>query len=128
MKTKSARILVVDDDRIIRLTLENVLRKAGHQVATAENGMKAIGMCTELSFDVAIFDMNMPQMDGWTAVSHLRNSGFQFPIIAYTTYALPGDEARAKSAGCTLFLGKPADAGKVMETIAEALGWMDTAK
>lgn len=123
LKNRTAKILVVDDDRIVRLTLENLLRKAGHQVVCAENGLRAVVLCSEYCFDIAIFDMNMPQMDGWTAVSQLRMSGVEFPIIAYTTYSLPGDEARAKSAGCTLFLGKPADPGKVMETIGAALGW-----
>ena len=123
LKNRTAKVLVVDDDRIVRLTLENLLRKAGHQVVCAEDGLKAVVLCSEYCFDIAIFDMNMPQMDGWTAVSQLRTAGFDFPIIAYTSYALPADEARAKSAGCTLFLGKPADAGKVMETIGAALGW-----
>lgn len=118
---KTAKILVVDDDRIIRITLENLLRKAGHQVACAEDGAKALTLCVELDFDIGIFDMNMPQMDGWTAVSHLRKYGYQFPIIAYSTYSLPGDEARAKSAGCTLFLRKPADAGNLMQAITDAL-------
>ncbi len=124
--TKSAQILVVDDDRIVRMTLENILRKAGHQVATAENGLKAIRLCSEFNFDIAIFDMNMPQMDGWTAVSHLRYSGFRFPIIAYTSFTLPADEARAINAGCSLFLAKPADAGMVMELVGDALAMRPT--
>ncbi len=123
MSQKTARVLVVDDDRMIRTAMENLLRNAGHAVALAKDGVEGLQVFQDNEFDVVILDMNMPEMDGWTTAAAIRNAGSQVPIIAYSTYALKADEMRAKTAGCTHFLGKPVDAGKLMSTLAEAMGW-----
>ncbi len=116
-------ILVVDDDRLVRTTLENCLRNAGHAVLLAPNGNHGLRLLREHPVDAIILDMNMPELDGWSTAVYIRhNLCMEVPIIAYSAYNLEGDKTRAMNAGCSFFLPKPVDAGCIMKILANALG------
>ena len=109
-----ARVLVAEDGIDNQILFELILSKAGADVSIAENGAEAIeaiapsGEITD-QFDVVLMDMQMPEMDGYTATRRLREMGYDGPIIALTAHAMEGDEARCLEAGCDAYLSKPVD-------------------
>ncbi len=115
-------ILVADDDRMTRLLLERSLSEAGHAVVTACNGREALELMSAQPIDLVLMDMNMPELDGWSAACRISIDFQQrVPVVAITSYGLPADKARAATAGCRQFLSKPIDVRVLMATIDEAL-------
>ena len=121
-----SRVLVVDDGVANRRLLEIVLRDAGAQVVTAENGQVAVDMALAARdagepFDVILMDMQMPVLDGYSATRKLRELDFTAPIFALTAHAMKGDEALCQEHGCTGYLTKPIDTENLIATVASAL-------
>ncbi len=116
------RVLLVEDGSTNRKLISLVLRRAGAQVTTAENGEIAVNIASKESFDVILMDMQMPVMDGYTATRKLRKLGVSLPILALTAHAMAGDEQKCLRAGCSGYVSKPVDADRLLETIAKALG------
>lgn len=115
-----ARVLVVDDCETNRRLLKLFLQDSGATVETFCNGQEAVdGLMTDPeAFDIVLMDMQMPVMDGYTAVQTLRGKGFQKPIVALTANAMTGDEIRCREAGCTDYLTKPLDLNALLRTVA----------
>ncbi len=76
-------ILVVDDDKLIRILLYRILSKMGHIVLEAENGMEAVRICRLFNFDLVILDYQMPDMDGLEVVKRLGDK--RPPFVLHTT-------------------------------------------
>ena len=114
---KKPIILVADDNEDIRQLLRIRLSRMGFSILTASNGIEAVELVVLRCPDVVLMDMNMPCMDGWQATSHIRSGGCWTPIIATTAYGLPGDQARAVSAGCNAVHIKPFKFELLMEQI-----------
>ncbi len=121
-----ARILLVDDGSTNRKLISLVLRKAGADVVTAENGQIGVRKAMADSFDLILMDMQMPVMDGYSATRKLRESGGKLPIIALTAHAMAGDEQKCRRAGCTAYLCKPIKADRLLQAIAQLLKQDDT--
>jgi CheY-like chemotaxis protein len=102
-----ARILIVDDDVKIMRMLVRRLKKAGHDVYTAENGKIGVEMVLSINPDLTLMDMHMPVMDGYEATVALRNSGYKGQIIALTASAMAHEANKSMDAGCDSFLAKP---------------------
>ncbi len=115
------RILVADDVEANRKLIKLVLASAGAELEQATNGREAYEMARNGEFDMVLMDMQMPVMDGFTAVRKLRNEGFNLPIYALTADAMKGAEEACRDAGCTGFLTKPIDLDKVLRTVAEVI-------
>ena len=116
------RILVVDDGSSNRKLVSLVLRRAGAEVETAEDGQSALEIASIGSFDLILMDMQMPGMDGYTATTRLRERGVDCPIIALTAHAMKGDRERCLAAGCSGYLPKPVELDVLLATVAEAVG------
>ncbi len=85
-----ATILVADDDRMTRQLLESCLRTAGHAVVIAKDGREAIELLRRYPIDLVLMDMNMPELDGWTAACMINQDYRErVPVIAVTSYGLP---------------------------------------
>lgn len=82
------RILVVDDDDSIRTLYLMELARAGYDVVEAESGSKAVALVSEEKFDVIILDIEMPDMSGIEALSHLRRVTPNTPVILNTAYSV----------------------------------------
>lgn len=101
------RVLVVDDSMDNQLLLEKLLEKQGNQVVRASNGAEALAKYEQQNFDLILMDMQMPVMDGFTAVRHLIARGCEAPIIALTAFAMKEDRENCLRAGCRDYLTKP---------------------
>lgn len=106
------RILLVDDGLHNRNVLSVYLEQAGAELEMAENGRlgceAALAALAEgRPFDLILMDMQMPEMDGYTATATLRSKGCHQPIIALTAHAMAGDRDKCIQAGCTDYLSKP---------------------
>lgn len=128
----ACKILLVEDSSDNQRFLAAVLRIAGATVTTVENGREAVDLLCALPgsqhsparsdqgpFDLILMDMQMPQMDGYTATRILRESGCQTPIIALTARALAGDREKCLAAGCDDYLPKPVDRKKLLALVAQ---------
>jgi CheY-like chemotaxis protein len=76
-----ARILVVDDDAAVQMTIRLLLERAGHSVVTAGDGRKGLAMCQAGDFDLLFLDIYMPGMDGFETMRMVRQQHPQLPII-----------------------------------------------
>lgn len=76
-----ARILVVDDDAAVQMTVRLLLERAGHNVVTADDGRKGLALCQSGDFDLLFLDIFMPGMDGFETMRLVRLQHPQLPII-----------------------------------------------
>ena len=102
--------LVVDDDPLIRLCLETMVRTAGHQVTSAGDGAAAVVLLNDHTFDVVISDIRMPKLDGWGLFAHVRLSSPDTDVILMTAYATVPDATKALSLGACEYIPKPVHA------------------
>ncbi len=116
-----ARVLLVEDGSTNRKLISLYLRRAGMEVATAENGQVGVTMAGEVDFDLILMDMQMPVMDGYTAARRLRTMGIAVPIVALTAHAMSGDEQKCLAAGCSAYLSKPISADRLVQTLADVV-------
>lgn len=104
-----ARILIVEDNEQ-NLYLESfILEKNGHEIVQARNGGTAIALAAQTLPALILLDIQLPGMDGYTVARELRKNPAlaNIPIIAVTSYAMPGDRDRILEAGCTDYIEKP---------------------
>jgi CheY-like chemotaxis protein len=99
------RILIADDDALVRGSLAAVLESEGYLVDEAESGMEAVSRAIEHSPDLLLLDLNMPHCDGWTAFSHLERVTPLLPVIVIT--ARPHQYEKAVQLGVDAFMEKP---------------------
>ena len=118
----NANILVVDDGDENRDLLEVVLNGAGLSIETGVNGQQAVNMALAGSFDLILMDVQMPIMDGYTAVRLMREKGITIPIIALTAHAMKGAESECLAAGYSGYMTKPIDIDKLLKCLASELG------
>jgi PAS domain S-box-containing protein len=117
-----ARILVAEDGRDNQRLLMTHLRSAGADVALAENGRIAVDLALQEHFDLILMDMQMPEMDGYTACRELRRLGLAIPIVALTAHAMADDRGKCLASGCTDYLTKPIERETLLKTISQHLG------
>jgi signal transduction histidine kinase/ligand-binding sensor domain-containing protein/ActR/RegA family two-component response regulator len=100
-------VLLVEDDVIVADVLAGMLQALGHRVTHAGHALAALTEIATGSFDIALFDLDLPGMDGLTLARHLRAQGWRTPMIAISARADSGAEPDAKEAGFDAFLRKP---------------------
>ncbi len=116
-----ARILVVDDGPENREFIKVVLEDYDLIIDEAGNGRIAVDMATTTDYDVILMDVQMPEMDGFTATRTLRDRGLQIPIVALTANAMKGFEQELFDAGYSEYLTKPIDLDRFLSKLAELL-------
>lgn len=113
------KILVVDDSEDNQLLISKVLKLAGADIETAENGKKALDMVHQNKYDLLLVDLQMPVLDGYDTTSQLRREGYTTPIIALTAHALKEIRERCLQSGFDDFITKPIDRNLLINKIAE---------
>jgi CheY-like chemotaxis protein len=99
------RILIADDDAMVRAALADVLESEGYVVDEAHNGIEAVTRAIEHSPDLVLLDLNMPHWDGWTAFRQLDRVTPLLPIVVIT--ARPNQYEKAVRLGVDAFMEKP---------------------
>jgi two-component system OmpR family response regulator len=106
-KTSAARILVVDDEDVLREMLGDALRLSGFEVLEAADGSKALTVLQGAKVDLIISDVNMPGMDGYEMLSHLRAQGDETPAIMLTARRERADVTKGLKLGADDYVTKP---------------------
>lgn len=115
-----AKILVVDDESSIRRTLKEILEFEKHDVDIASNGMEAIEMTTELSYDAILLDIKMPEMDGMEVLDKLM--GFSdVPVIMISGHGTIETAVEAIKKGAYDFIVKPPDLNRLLISVRNAV-------
>jgi len=120
--------LIVDDSAVIRKVARRILETMNFQVADAEDGEKALALCSAEMPDVILLDWNMPKMDGYAFLGELRRApGGQTPKVLFcTTENDVGAIARALRAGADEYIMKPFDR-EIVTAKLEQVGIADAA-
>lgn len=115
----TAPILLVEDNEQNRYLATFLLEHHGYRVVAVPDGHAAIAAAEALQPSLVLLDIQLPTMDGYAvarvlrAMPTLRNT----PIVAVTSYAMPGDRERALEAGCSGYIEKPIDPDTFVETL-----------
>jgi len=120
---RGLRILLADDAQDNRKIVSWHLKRSGASVDLAENGNIAMekALAAEAAgatYDAVLMDMQMPELDGFTATKRLRTRGYKRPIIALTAHAMTGDREQCLAAGCDDYATKPVDPPELVLMIA----------
>ena len=113
------RVLVVEDNKINQMIIEDILVSAGIEVILAENGVKALEILKERSFDLVLMDIQMPEMDGLTATAQIRSDSCydSLPVLAMTANSESEHIEESKKAGMNDYLTKPVDVEKLYSAL-----------
>ena len=103
------RILIVEDHEDARRILRDMLETTDYELVEAENGEQALAVVARQRPDLILMDIQLPILDGYEATRRIKADPAlrSIPIIAVTSYALSGDESKARAAGCDDFIPKP---------------------
>jgi two-component system cell cycle response regulator DivK len=117
------RILVVEDEEDNRQILRDLLTTVDYEIIEAENGEQALAAVAKQRPDLILMDLQLPILDGYEATRRIKADPAlkDVPIIAVTSYALSGDEAKARAAGCDDFVPKPFSPRQLLAKIREYL-------
>lgn len=118
------RILVVEDQADNRTILRDLLGSAGYEVLEAFDGAAGVAMAAAERPDLILMDIQMPELDGYEATRRIKAQAelAAIPIIAVTSYALSGDEAKTREAGCDDYIAKPYSPRALLAKVRHWLG------
>ncbi|MEX0768118.1 MAG: response regulator transcription factor [Microthrixaceae bacterium] len=118
---ESARILIADDDRAIRESLDRVLRLEGYTVATVPDGAAALEFARSAQVDLMVLDLMMPSVDGLTVCRVLRSENDRTPILMLTARTETSDRVAGLDAGADDYLAKPFDPSELLARVRALL-------
>ena len=118
---KLARIIVVDDDESIRKVLATVLEEKGYTVDTAENGNQAIEKTEKNFYNLGLFDIRLPDIEGTVLLAKVKDTTPRMRKIIVTGYPSLQNAVEALNKGADAYILKPFDMDKVLQTIKEQL-------
>jgi PAS domain S-box-containing protein len=120
-KSRKVRILLAEDNITNQKVILAMLDKLGYRADAVANGLEAIRALDIAPYDLIFMDVQMPEMDGFTATEAIRKSeegtGKHIPIIAMTAYAMTGDRERCLQAGMDGYVAKPITTKVVMDVL-----------
>jgi len=119
-------VLIVDDDVRNTFALAGYLEYSGFEmkISTVESGAAAIEFLSRHSnTEIILMDMMMSEMDGYEAISHIKNDATtsKIPVIAVTAQAMPGDREKCIQAGASDYVSKPIDIAVLLEKMTRLL-------
>ena len=119
----SKRILVVEDQPDNRKIIRDVFVATGYEIIEAENGEEALAAIAKARPDLILMDIQLPIMDGYTATRRIKADPAlrSIPVIAVTSYALSGEEKKAREAGCDDYIPKPYSPRELLAKVRQYL-------
>jgi len=118
------RVLVVDDDEIIRRLIAANLTLEGFDVATAVDGQECLDKVMAIAPDVITLDVTMPRLDGWETAIRLRQcpDTSNIKLVLITARGEAGDRTRPRQVGADAYLTKPFDVGEMIRVVRKLAG------
>ncbi len=124
-QSRKLKILLAEDNLINQKLAVRVLEKLGHEVVVAATGFETLAKLKEQPFDLVLMDVQMPEMDGFTATAAIRvheeETKIRIPIVAMTAHAMKGDRERCLKAGMDDYIAKPICADTIKATIVRVM-------
>jgi len=123
MGLMGTRILVTEDNEDNRHILRDLLTSAGYEVIEAVTGEEGVRLAETQRPDLILMDVQLPGFDGYEATRRIKGNLAlrQIPVIAVTSYALSGDDVKAREAGCDAYVAKPFSPRDLLVKIRECL-------
>jgi CheY-like chemotaxis protein len=128
-RPKLARILLIDDDNLVRLATEMALTSNGFDVVAVADGKSGVAAFMQEQFDLVIVDLFMPGMNGLQTATAIRSASPRVPIIAASGFMsrgpkleMPNFAEMAREAGATTILYKPFQPEVLVQAIQDAIG------
>lgn len=126
------RLLIAEDDAIIRELLKGMFRSTQYEIDFVEDGQQAVEMWEKGGYDLVLMDVQMPRLNGFDATRVIREQeqerGGHIPIVALTAHAFEEDVERCLAAGMDDYLSKPIDFNKSLQLIEKLLGLLSVGK
>jgi DNA-binding NtrC family response regulator len=119
MKREINKILIVDDEPNMRLTLSDIMIDEGYEVQTAASGEEAVRLCENNNYDIVLMDVRMPGIDGVEAFKAIRRHKEGVKVILMSAYTVDDLKHAALDDGAIAFLSKPLDMQKTIQLISE---------
>lgn len=115
----TGRVLVVEDNEDNRRIVRDLLTSAGYALVYAEDGEQALIVAARERPDLILMDIQLPLLDGYETTRRLKNNPAlcHIPVIAVTSYALSGDDVKAKAAGCDAYVTKPFSPRQLLQEV-----------
>nr|MDO8084082.1 response regulator [Candidatus Sigynarchaeum springense] len=117
----NAKVLYIEDNEQNLYLVTFLLKTRGYEVLQDHEGQEGIDIAIREKPDLILLDIQLPSMDGYTVARMLRSELDlkKTPIVAVTSYAMPGDREKALAAGCTGYIEKPINPDTFLNQIAE---------
>jgi CheY-like chemotaxis protein len=124
------KILVVEDNDLNRELISFLFSPYGYEIIEAKTGEEGIRLAKQCRPDLILMDIQLPEMDGYTAIKALRKDPEikDTVIIAVTSFAMRGDREKIMACGCNGYVPKPIDTHQLVSIVQKALGDMQTLK
>src|SRR4029079_11978634 len=118
------RILVVEDQEDLRGILRDLLTSSGYEMIEACDGQAGVDMAKAEKPDLILMDIQMPIMNGYDATQTIKAEPDLkcIPIVAVSSFAMKGDEEKARAAGCDHYVTKPYSPLQLLKTVRSLLG------
>lgn len=120
-KIEKAEILVVEDDDNSFFYLSELMADYNGNIQRATDGLQAVQLTKSNDFDIILMDINLPNMDGMTAVKKIREFNQSVPIIAQTAYAMVSEKNKIMSAGCNDYITKPINSKTLLKKLTKLI-------
>ena len=117
------KTLIIEDNENNMYLASFLLRNNGHDVSQAYNGQDGVELAKSVQPDLILLDIQLPKMNGYEVAMELRKDDAlkTVPIVAITSYAMPGDQEKALSAGCSGYIKKPINPDTFLEEVESYL-------
>ena len=116
-------VLIVEDNPNNRMIMRDMMEVQGHKTLEAVDGSAGLAMALEHRPDLILMDVQLPGMDGYEVTRRLKTQDEtkHIPIVAVTSYAMKGEEERAREAGCDAYVTKPFSGTELIAKIEQLL-------
>jgi DNA-binding response OmpR family regulator len=119
--SRTAHILIVDDEPNVRLVFRTALESSGYRTSSAEDGEKALLWLENAPIDLVLLDLQMPGMSGMGVLEAIREAGNDVPVVIVTAHGSIPDAVQAMKLGAIDFLSKPLSPDALRSVVAEVL-------
>jgi CheY-like chemotaxis protein len=115
------KVLIADDDRLVRTMLTDLLVELGHQVVAAENGAEAVALCKREAPELVVLDLLMPRLSGLDALKAIRRAGSEVPAILLTAISDPSFREMEGADAVQIRLDKPVTRRSLERALSRAV-------